>query len=232
MTVDDALGECKGICQRTGECTGFAFEWGVPYNCWLRTQIHLSACRSDRKLDFYVHARCGVDCLLPPSPPTPPPSPQPALVEQPQGLIDELNRRWRAGKPSNDLSEAGVMLCMLDEDEDEEQPWLRDPRKQDRLSTSIVNARHPDCFWHFFTPGFVVDERLVTVRCSYPIDIGTMWVADHGCSHGAGPTEGVYYYGPAWTLEVPPVGASCRALVGSSAIAEHLSVSCACAFTH
>ena len=109
----------------------------------------------------------------------------------PATLVNRLNRRWREGTPSNDLQKAGVVVAVLDGDEDPKHPWVRvglmsgyQPR--DRVSASIVNARHPDCYWHYFSPGSVLRADLVQtrLRCSYPVDVGSFSVAKdqmHGC---------------------------------------------------
>ena len=61
---------------------------------------------------------------------------------------DELNRRFRSGAPSNHLEEAGVLLRTFDGEELASLPWLPNHALPhgDRLSASLVNARHPDIY--------------------------------------------------------------------------------------
>jgi len=116
----------------------------------------------------------------------PPPPSLPIPPRQPFTLIDDLNRRFREGRPSNIVEEGGVLLSVLDGDENRNHPWDRSVATRDRLSATLVSARHPDCYWHLFNPGFVVRSDLAQarIRCSYPRDTGTQGMAGPtGCIH-------------------------------------------------
>lgn len=120
-----------------------------------------------------------------PSPPAPPPS-IPSPPRPPFLLVETLNRRFREGRPSNTIEEAGVLVSILDGDEDREHPWKRPFSTRDHISSSLVNARHPDCYWHLFNPGFVISSDQVQnrLRCSYAWDEGTYKVGgSSGCAY-------------------------------------------------
>lgn len=124
----------------------------------------------------------------PPSPPTvpSPPALPPIPPHPPFSLVDDLNRRFREGRPSNIVEEGGVLLSVLDGDENRNHPWDRSVATRDRLSATLVSARHPDCYWHLFNPGFVVRSDLAQtrMRCSYARDTGTQGMAGRtGCIH-------------------------------------------------
>ena len=105
---------------------------------------------------------------------------------------DALNARYFAGRPSNVLSEAGVLVHMLDGGVNSVQPWRRG--YQDFLSASLLNARKlPHGLYHGSVA--LVVSPSSTVRCSYPQDSGTKsWVPSKAVSvdgrklPGCGPT--------------------------------------------
>ena len=138
---------------------------------------------------------------MPPSPPPPPPSPP--LYQ----VIDDLNRQWRDGQPSDELSKAGVMFAMVDGDEAPHAQWERPSWKRDRMSVSISNARHPDVYWHMFTPGFVVNESAITssISCAYAEDAGSIYVGNYGCRFPSGGSSpwgmGTHYAYPAGQIK-------------------------------
>ena len=79
-----------------------------------------------------------------------------------------------------------MLVSVLDGDENRNHPWDRSVATRDRLSATLVNVRHPDCYWHFFNPGFVVRSDLAQarIRCTYSHDTGTQDVAGwNGCIH-------------------------------------------------
>ena len=94
----------------------------------------------------------------PPQPPLSPPAPPPSC-----SICDELNLRWLNGRPTNDWRAAGILMRALDGDgvtmhgfistPDLDNPlehaWAVDVgawKGGDRVSSSVVNSRHPDIF--------------------------------------------------------------------------------------
>jgi hypothetical protein len=92
-------------------------------------------------------------CPPPPRPPPPPPSPPPGTG---QGIVDQLNAQWLAGRPADNLADAGVLMRVFDKrsekdrpswygggSEREDKPWLPDPKSTvgDHFATSIVNQK-------------------------------------------------------------------------------------------
>ena len=96
-------------------------------------------------------------------------------------VLDDLNRQFREGRPSSRIEEAGVLVAILDGDETRARPWERPPSRRDHFSATIVNAQHPDCYWHMWSPGFVIRSETgqQRLRCSYPQDVGSV-----GCPSG------------------------------------------------
>ena len=133
--------------------------------------------------------------LLNPSPQVIPPNlPNPAAPPSPltkQDFVADLNARFDAGQPSNDLSAAGVLLHTFDAlDEGRDDVWNPCPNDawcgpyNDRWSVSLVNRRSP----HFFrgsgkepgnqpNGGFVINSAVIgmhAVSCAWAIDGGTL----------------------------------------------------------
>lgn len=133
----------------------------------------------------------------------PPPSVQPLQVLPPpyaklsEDTVVRLNARFRMGQPSNNLNEAGVVVRVLDSEEDINQPWKAGAGSfSDRFSVSIVNARHPDIYQGAFgaqtkLPGFVLSPSVQhRISCGYPKDGQTASMqcrtpgGDDGCKPG------------------------------------------------
>lgn len=154
---------------------------------------------SSPTLSPVVHVnRRAVNDKNPPTPaPRQVPSPSPrwhqasSLPIPTLQLIAHLNRRFVTGAPSNSLSEAGVLMHVLDGYENSDMPWSFNPSNPagDRTSASVVSARHPDIYedlrrpiGHQRWPGFVLASAPVQERlsCAYCGDIGT---ARQRCDH-------------------------------------------------
>jgi hypothetical protein len=122
--------------------------------------------------------------------PAPPQFPSPLHAQHqapgtlPLPLIADLNRKFALGAPSNSLSEAGVVMRVLDGFERSDAPWAFDPSSPtgDRASASIVNARHPDIYENLLRPigwqrmpGLVLADAPTQERlsCAYWRDGGT-----------------------------------------------------------
>lgn len=61
-------------------------------------------------LTFRVHPRWEPTPPPPPLPPVPPPSPPAAPLDEDTSVCGRINKRFRDGKPSNDLAAAGVLI--------------------------------------------------------------------------------------------------------------------------
>ena len=106
-------------------------------------------------------------------------------------VADRLNKRFRAGKPSNRSVEAGVAVRILDRLGNHEQQWLPNPydkKRSDRWSLSIINRLRPhtyegppgDLLNHPGTVGLVFRPEAVdaVLLCAFPRDGGTL---NNGC---------------------------------------------------
>ena len=139
-----------------------------------------------------------------PPPPSPRPPHTPPANPPPQDIftrLNQLNSRFEAGKPSSDLSTAGVWLHTFDAlDDGRDDVWNPCPNNawcgmyNDRWSVSVVNARNP----YFFrgsgkepgnqpNGGFVLEPRALepvhsSIPCAWAIDGGTLGVVCKGLS--------------------------------------------------
>ena len=91
----------------------------------------------------------------------------------------ELNRRFAEGQPSNDLSEAGVLVRMFDSMDDgaHGKPWLPCPASGawcsdnvpgPRWAASIINSAVRKVYSH--SGGFILRPSGTKVMCAYPAD--------------------------------------------------------------
>ena len=129
---------------------------------------------------------------LPPATPPPPSLPPPLQVaalpppDVEEGYVrDLLNRRYRTGHATNDLSQAGVLVHTFDGHLDPQHPWRTIhggwmEQYSFILSASIINARKSGLFNR--NGGVVLSPRSTTL-CSYPYDGGAM---DY--QYGCGPS--------------------------------------------
>jgi len=114
--------------------------------------------------------------LPPPPPPTLPPTSPPLL--SPQKLVDRMNVRFAAGKPSDTLAECGVLVRQLDRLDDKNAPWLPCPQTgpdswckslADRWATSIVNHEARSMYLSDMG-GFILSTALTRLLCACPED--------------------------------------------------------------
>ena len=116
----------------------------------------------------------------PPMPPPMQPHPSPPPRQRSHAVVDALNARWVHGRPSNNLSEAGVLIHLFDDYEDwsEKRPWRMCGSEEgchlqkgkaksgvariDHLSCSVANAARPAVF-----PG-------LCRRCAHAVTCGYM----------------------------------------------------------
>lgn len=120
----------------------------------------VAACRGG-----YTAIRTGQPCMVwsegsfqccavpapPPLPPSPPPPfplpPKPPLPPHPPAvsrmeMVAAINARFLAGRPSNKVNHAGVLVHLVDKMEDPEKPWLPCPETS-RFSEFASAAKRP-----------------------------------------------------------------------------------------
>ena len=135
---------------------------------------------------------------LPARPPAAPPSLQKRAVPPadvaPGWVRDRIMQRWHEGAPSNNLSEAGVIIHTFDGHLDFDEPWHTIQtgwmvQYSKILSCSMVNARKHGVF-HSPTHGGggVVISPQSEVLCAYPYDGGAMNY-EWGCGPRCAPNQ-------------------------------------------
>ena len=155
------------------------------------------------KLHFEEHGRAEgrtFACTVkPPSPPAPrpppsPPSPPPAISPPPPFPplvlgVRAINDAFRAGRPSNRLSEIGLIMHQWDGEESESQPWVacmencitQGQRLHGRLSSMIIYQALRKRKDRVAIPipfgergGLLISPQVATVDCIYGRDAATM----------------------------------------------------------
>lgn len=132
--------------------------------------------------------------------PPPPPSrtlPRPRDEREGNDLVEFLNGLFLFGRPSNELSDVGVIVHQFDAADDEDTPWLTyHERKEDdgewatkfndRRSLSVINKDMPYLYnMKGGAAGFIVDPATVHLWCAWAQDGLTM---GHHCNpHGISP---------------------------------------------
>ena len=114
---------------------------------------------------------------LPPNTPSPPPPPPPMTVAQ------RIDARFRLGRPSARLAEAGVLVHISDGLEDTETGRLWDAVVTvDHMSCSLINVNRPKLFSGGSTPGdgLVLSPR-TPLLCAWDHDVGTQSMLNRGC---------------------------------------------------
>ena len=126
---------------------------------------------------------------MPPPPPPPKPSPPPPVPSPspppPRPVVDELNERFRNGRPNNNPSVAGVLLHQFDGQEDwNDQGWMPCTESSsnswcasysDRFASSIINAQMPNVFNDAGGLIFRTEPAsLNRILCSFSADAGSM----------------------------------------------------------
>lgn len=122
---------------------------------------------------------------MPPLPPLPPPPVWPLTVAE--AKVRELNTRFRKGRASNEVEEAGVLLRQFDKlsSIDSGKPWLPCPKSHwcARYSkfwpASIINPFVRDLYYN--TEAGLVIAPSATFLCAYPGDGNSMGASEHGC---------------------------------------------------
>ena len=119
-------------------------------------------------------------------------------------MVDEINRRFREGIPSNSLATAGVLVHEFDklEDWEHDTPW-KTCSKSSENSWCTDQAKHESCTLinkelpHLFVEapntaaddpsdgsmGFILSPRVTEILCSFYADGGTQGQPDGGCFH-------------------------------------------------
>ena len=170
--------QCERGCLELGDrCEGFVWH-SARRECWRKGGLHLPACKADWDWDLY-----RLEVPEPPSPPSPPrPPPRP-----PGSTAAIIDARFRNGRPSNDLREAGILLHQFDLLEDWDagrgfapchSGWC--DGRYDHASFSIINPGSPQTF---STNGGVILVPSARIECSYAADGGTQSQSiGHACS--------------------------------------------------
>jgi len=103
-----------------------------------------------------------------------------------EAIVHRLNERFRNGRPSSNLAEAGVVMHQFDNFEDKQKPWLcqMDGKWDGRVSAMIAFRRMKDRHDRDGVPlinwggGVVVDPRR-KIKCCYGDDAST-YLAQRG----------------------------------------------------
>lgn len=100
-------------------------------------------------------------------------------ARSPAETVRMLNSRFAAGRPSNDLASAGVLVRQLDGLDDgrsngTSRPWMpcrtrRCNHYADRWPATLISARAPYTF-SSSAAGLVLDPRTTRIYCAYPGD--------------------------------------------------------------
>ena len=118
---------------------------------------------------------------LPPTPTEPTPTPPP-LLPPPSAphIVDLINARFQLGRPSNDLSEAGVILHVFDESAQQDTPWAPRYHTTAHVSASIIykdlkkREDRRSVPMPFSDGGLVIRPTATMISCAYPIDASSM----------------------------------------------------------
>jgi len=103
-------------------------------------------------------------------------------------IVDDLNRRFRVGRPTNRLYDAGILIHQWDNTEGTgeqrlwmpcQKPWCA--KWGDRMSTSIISKgtsrpqeRNSIGIFSHKEGGFIIAPKQVELLCSYHLDGGSM----------------------------------------------------------
>lgn len=157
---------------------------------------------SDVPLLRYLHERGFMDMHAPSPPPMPSPaaprapppvSPAAAPLSAAAALVALLETRFWAGRPSNVLSEAGVLLRQFDRisELDASAPWLPCSesrwcaRYRSQWPSSIINSEYRQLYYTD-CGGLIIDPLTTDFFCAYGGDGNSM---AHDC--GGGPGDGI-----------------------------------------
>ena len=101
----------------------------------------------------------------------------PRVPEEPWPTVERLNEMFENGKPSNDLTEVGLIVHCIDDTERPHQPWL--PCETGTCSQfssgwwsgSIISRMLPTTFGG---PCIILHAKRNQLLCAFPWDMGTM----------------------------------------------------------
>lgn len=131
----------------------------------------------------------------------------PPRIHRASAAVDAINARFRNARPSNDPSEFGVLVHVIDGSEDRREPWLPSATlglvrvASDRLPASLIYARLeriwtdsgcsraclrfngtiPMPLGDGLRGGYVLQPTAEQVRCAFPRDGGSRFKPD-GCA--------------------------------------------------
>mmetsp|Transcript_14278 Transcript_14278/g.37045 ORF Transcript_14278/g.37045 Transcript_14278/m.37045 type:complete len:429 (-) Transcript_14278:111-1397(-) len=176
----ETLEACKRACVDTHPpCQGIIYEEGKNA-CYRRSGIYVIECHSSPLYNLYI-----LQISDPPSPPLNPSPPQPP-PGPPAATAASINMRFRNGRPSNDLQEAGLLVHQFDGLEDWQSGGFRPCRsgwcnnRYDHTSFSLINQRNPVTFNR---QGGVILASYTPIACSYAGDGGTQSInIEYACS--------------------------------------------------
>ena len=136
-----------------------------------------------------------------------------------QERVEALNRRFRNGRPSDDLASSGVLVRQFDTLDDASKKWLPCPPEgnnnwckhfSDRWPTSIINANQLALYYGPGKGGLIIAPT-VELFCAYPADGNSMAkVCDPLFGDGDTCIPGCYPKGQecqgdvTWTCSYPP----------------------------
>ena len=99
-------------------------------------------------------------------------------------MLDDINGRFIAGGPTDELERAGVLVRSFDGLEYPNKPWLPCPKDQprlhmcaalsDRFPASLIWPEHTEVYKGTGEGGLVIRAQAANIRCSYHGDGFTM----------------------------------------------------------
>ena len=99
-------------------------------------------------------------------------------------VVDKLNARFAAGRPSDNLRSAGILIHQFDGRDDpnpDGTPWMPQRNDATSISAALVNKalepeqdRHNVPVYSYSLAGLILDPQHNKVRCSYAFDVGSV----------------------------------------------------------
>jgi hypothetical protein len=206
---------CKASCleyEGGRTCDGIMFEASTQ-RCFRKSNINPARCSPDPSYVLYLRASSSP---AKPSHKIKPPSGKQLSAQE---RVEALNRRFRDGRPSDDLASSGVLVRQFDTLDDASKKWLPCPPEgnnnwcmqfSDRWPTSIINANQLALYYGPGKGGLIIAPT-VELFCAYPSDGNSMEkVCDPLFGDGETCIPGCYPKGQechgdvTWTCSYPP----------------------------
>ena len=129
-----SLDDCRAACLHAPGCRAVVVEfesppemraWSNLVSCYLREEVRPEECvQGATNYELYTFELDPLSPLpLSPLPPAPPPSPPLPPRVPAASPAARINHRFRTGRPSNNLTEVGVLFRQFDGLEVHERPW-------------------------------------------------------------------------------------------------------------